>query len=197
LTGCSTADPLDEQQLDLHSSSRNSIRSSALSARRCSQVSRIFISSSSSSLAAEEATVTGCRALGDFLGDANSSSSGKGGNGMRPSAAILAISSFLAIVLRASRSCSTSLIISCSCTNSSCTPTSWYRAENASCSLLALRSFSCSRSASAFLAAVRAAFSSSCSLTTTDCDLKFSLRARRISFSHSAWVCAWVSFALP
>jgi hypothetical protein len=173
------------------------MRSWARSARRRSHVSCIFISSSSSSLAADDMMVICCRALGDFLGVANSSSSGRAGSGIRPSAAMRAISSFWAIVLSASRSCSTSLICSWRIASSSCTPTSWYRAANASCSLLALRALSCSRSESELLAAERADLSSSCSFTTTDCDLKFSFRARRISFSQSAWVCAWVSFALP
>lgn len=141
--------------------------------------------------------MTGDKDRRAFRGLANSSSWGAVGRGIRPSAAILATSSFLAMVRRASRSCSTSLICSCICASSSWTPTSWYRAEKASCSRFRLRSFSCSTSAVVALRALRVDLSSSCSLTTVDCDLKFSLRARRISFSHSVCVCACVSFARP
>ncbi len=110
---------LEAQQLSLHSISKNSMRSCALSARCFSHSRRCRKSVNSSSAAAELVIMTGVRLLRAFFGLANSSSSFVTGNGSRPSAAILAISSFFAIVRRASRSCSTSLMVSCICESSS------------------------------------------------------------------------------
>ena len=188
---------LDAQQLRRHSISKNSTRSCALSARCFSHSSICRKSLSSSSAAAELVTRTGSRLFLAFFGLANSSSSFVTGNGSLPSAAIRAISSFFAIVRRASRSCSTSLMASCICASSSWTPTNWYRAANASCSRFMLRSFSASRSVCAIFSRLREDFNSSCILTIADWLLKDSLRARRISFSHNACVCACVSFARP
>jgi len=188
---------LEAQQLSLHSISKNSTRSCARSARCFSHSTCCRKSLSSSSAVAELVIITGVKLLRAFFGLANSSSSFCTGNGIRPSAAIRAISSFFAIVRKASRSCSTSLIASCIWESSSCTPTNWYRAANASCSRFTLRSFSASRSTCAILSRLREDLSSSCILTITDWLLKDSLRALRISFSHSACVCAWVSFARP
>lgn len=146
---------LEAQQLSLHSISRNSTRSCALSARCFSHSSRCLKSLSSSSAAAELVMVIRSKLLRAFFGLANSSSSFVTGNGSRPSAAIRAISSFFAIVRKASRSCSTSLMDSCICASSSCTPTNWYRAANASCSRFMLRSFSASRSVCAIFSRLR------------------------------------------
>lgn len=75
-------DALDAQQLSRHSTSKNSTRSCARFARCCSHCSNNRISSSSSSLAAEEITVIGSKDFRAFFGDANSSSSCEAGNGI-------------------------------------------------------------------------------------------------------------------
>lgn len=155
-------------------------------------------SSISASLAADETTSAEASGAFSFLGEANSSSLSSGcGRGRRPSAAILATSSFCASVLKASRSCSTTLMRCTACCSCSWRAASWCLAVKASCSLAWVLSFSRSRTSSTDRAEVFVVLSSSCSLTMEDCDLNVSLRARRISFSQRACVCANVSFARP
>lgn len=88
------------QKCNWHSASMNSSCSCVRSARCFSHCHRRVSSSISASLEAEETMSAVVSETRDFLGDANSSSSPPpGGSGMRPSAAILATSSFLARVL--------------------------------------------------------------------------------------------------
>lgn len=194
-----------------HSACKNSIISWARSALCFSQRTCMLSSSISCSLEADDKismadsetrapslTLSRLRFLSFLLAEEpKSSASSSMGSGSRPSAAMRATSSFLAAVLKASRSCSTTLILSRACSNCSCTPTILYRAVKASCSRAWLRSFSRARHSSLIFAAVRAVLSSSCSFTMDDWALKFSFLARRISFSQSAWVCACVSLTRP